>query len=67
MKSCCWSKLDTNGYKRLIGRQLWDYLTLITQLLTYYQCLKVSGRFVIAMMQDLGNPEKEIKNTILFF
>lgn len=60
--------VDTNGYKRLIGRQLWDYLNLnnsdINLLLMPEE---FQGRFVISMMQDLGNPEKRLKKTILFF
>lgn len=60
--------IDTNGYKRLIGRQLWDYLNLNNSDINLLSMPEeFQGRFVISMMQDLGNPEKRLRKTILFF
>lgn len=60
--------IDTNGYKRLIGRHLWDSLNLNDSdldLLTNSEEFQM--RFVLSILSDFDNPQKRLSKTLLFF
>lgn len=60
--------IDTNGYRRLIGRHLWDSLNLNDSdldLLTNNEEFQM--RFVLSILSDFDNPQKRLSKTLLFF
>lgn len=60
--------IDLNGYKRFIGRHMWDSLNIDNtdfDVLSFPE--EFQARFALSILQDLGNPEKRLRNAIALF
>ena len=60
--------IDLNGYKRFIGRHMWDSLGIDNSdfdVLSFPE--EFQARFALSILQDLGNPEKRLIKAFALF
>lgn len=60
--------VDTNGFKRDLGRHLWDELNLGKSKINLLEMPEeVQGRFALSILQDYKNPDSRVAQLIMLF